>query len=210
MDHQGEAGDSIEREYRRRKQVREQRARERHPRIGRALLWLNEEPQHQRAFRAGARGERTVGSSLERCANVLVLHNRRAPGLGGDIDHVAIAPTGVYVIDTKAVRGRVRIDRPWFGEPKLLVGGRDRTTYLDGLDKQVAAVRAVLSEATVSIQGALCFTKADVPGLSSTELRGHLLVYQKALRKRLKAAGPLSPAEIAALRSRLETALTPA
>lgn len=220
MDGRSEPGGSIEREYQRRKAVREQRARQKHPRIGGLLVRLNPEPQHQRAFQTGARGERTVAASLERCASegsLRVLHNRRVPGARGDIDHIAIAATGVYVIDTKAVRGRVRIERPLFGAPRLLINGRDQTKYLDGLDRQVAAVRAALSRDAaaqpsehVPVQGLLCFTEADLPGWRSAKLRGHLLVYQRALRKRLKAEGPWSATLIEAIASRLEAALPPA
>jgi len=40
-------------------------------------------------------------------------------------------------------RGEVRVERPWLGKPKLVVNGRDRTKIVDGLDRQVAAVRAL-------------------------------------------------------------------
>ena len=136
------------------------RARKKHPWIGGLVLRVNEEPQHQRAFQAGARGKRKVAASLDRCASegsAFNLHNRRIPGARGDIDHIAIAPTGIYVIDTKAVTGRVRIDRPWFGGQGF-VNGWDRTKYVDGLDKQVAAVRAALSRVSaegVPIQGTI-------------------------------------------------------
>ena len=75
----------------------------------------------------------------------MILHNRRMPGDQGDIDHIAIAPTGVFVIDAKAIQGGVEICRPWFGQPKLLVGGRDRTRFIDGLGRQVAAVHKALA-----------------------------------------------------------------
>jgi Nuclease-related domain len=207
-----EPGASIEREYQRRKLNRERRARAKHPRVGGLLLWLSEEPQHQRAFQAGARGERTVGASLDRCAKrgpLQVLHNRRLPGGHGDIDHIAIAPSGVYVVDTKAVKGRVAIDRPLFGEARLLINGFDRTKYLDGLDRQTAAVRTAVQAAipeAVPIQGVICFTEADLPGLRTAEMRGHLLMYQRALRKRVLLAGPLSPSAITALAGQLAVA----
>ena len=74
----------------------------------------------------------------------MTLHNRRMPANRGDIDHIAVAPSGVYVIDTKDWKGKVEIQSPWFGAPKLLINGRDRTKLIDGLERQVAAVRSVL------------------------------------------------------------------
>jgi hypothetical protein len=132
------------------------------------------------------------------------------PGGRGDIDHLAVAPTGVFVIDAKAVAGRVEIHRPWFGQPKLLIGGRDRTKYVDRLDRQVAAVRQALMASRheeVVVQGVLCFTKADLPLLGTLQMRGHLLLYRKALAKRLNAAGPHDAPAIDALARCLAAAL---
>jgi hypothetical protein len=79
-----------------------------------------------------------------------------------------------------------------FGKPKLLVAGRDRTKLIEGFDRQVAAVRLALGEEhAVAIQGVLGFTRADLPLLGTTRMRGHVLLYRKALAKRLIANGPL-------------------
>jgi hypothetical protein len=202
----------VEGEYRRRKLNRQRRVREKHPRIGALLLWLRDEPQHQRAFQVGARAERAVGATLDKCAKagaMKVLHNRRVPGGRGDIDHVVIAQSGVYVIDTKGVSGRVQIAEPLFGAGRLLINGRDRTGYLDGLDRQIAVVRSSVPEG-VPIQGILCFTEADLPGLRTAQIRGHLLMYQRALRKLILAGGPLPTAAISGLARQLATALPPA
>ena len=66
------------------------------------------------------------------------------PGGRGDIDHVAVAPTGVWVIDTKDWKGKVEIKDPLFGHPRLLIRGRECTSLIDGLERQIAAVRAAL------------------------------------------------------------------
>lgn len=127
---------------------------------------------------------------------------------GGDI-----SPTGVYVIDTKDWKGKVQIQTPWLGAPKLLIRGRDCTKLLDGLDRQVAAVRSALdrdSDEKVPIWGALCFTKADLPFLRTQRLRGHLLLYRKALAKRLNADGPLQWPVLEQLASHLAAVLPPA
>jgi hypothetical protein len=56
---------------------------------------------------------------------------------------------------------------------------------------------------------ALCFTTADLP-LGTLKMRGHLLLYRKALAKRLDADGPLQLAAIDTLAHTLVVALPPA
>lgn len=67
-----------------------------------------------------------------------------------------------------------------------------------------------LGHPDVPIQGVLCFTTADLPLLRTLKMRGHLLLYRKALAKRLNDEGPLGPAEIAWIASALLQQLPPA
>jgi Nuclease-related domain len=209
----GQPGGSLAREYERRKSNREARVRRDHPRIGGLLLAVREPPQHETAFRRGELGEKAVAAFLERRTAdtpAILLHNRRMPGGRGDIDHLAVAPAGVHVIDAKDLRGKVRIAGPLFGSDKLLVSGRNRTKLIDGLDRQVAVVRAVLDgkgHSDVPVQGVLCFTKADLPLLGTLKMRGHLLLYRKALAKRLSASGPLDAGALDGLARSLAEAL---
>jgi hypothetical protein len=88
------------------------------------------------------------------------------PHSAGNIDHIAIAPTGVFVIDAKAHSGKVRIENPMFGTAKLKIAGRDQTKLIDGLDRQVAAVCAALERAghkDIPVHGVLGFATADLP-----------------------------------------------
>jgi hypothetical protein len=164
--------------------------------MGGLMLALGEPPRHETAFHRGDLGEKAVAESLEQGTAGMpttLLHNRRIPGRRGDIDHIAVTPTGIYVIDAKAIKGKVSIARPLLGAEKLLISGRNRTNLIDGLDRQVAVVAAVLSSRgrpDVPVRGVLCFTKADLPLFSTLTMRGHLLLYRKALVKRLKADGP--------------------
>jgi hypothetical protein len=206
----------VAREYRRRKSRREARTRKAHPWIGGPLLALRGAPQHESAFRTGELGEKALARSLERRTAdgpAIILYDRRMPGGRGNIDLLAIAPTGVYVIDAKAIRGKVHISRPLFGREKLLIAGRNRTKLIDGLDRQVAAVRGALvasGQPDLPVLGVLCFTKADLPLFGSRRVRGHHLLYGRALAKKLNGRGTMTTAEIDALVSTLATALPPA
>lgn len=207
---------SLDREHERRKSSRERRARDAHPHIGGLLLWLRDAPQHELAFRQGAEAERAVARSLhERTAKsgVILLHNRCMPKRSGDIDHIAIAPNGVWVIDTKGWHGEVRIERRLFGSTKLRHNGRDRTDKIDGLERQVDAVLAALTAAgnsSATVRGALCFTDADLPGLGSQHMRGHQLLYRKPLAKQLNKAGSLDEPSILHIAQTLHNAFPPA
>jgi hypothetical protein len=53
----------------------------------------------------------------------------------------------------------------------------------------------------------LCFTTAELPLLGTLKMRGHLLLYRKALAKRLNAQGALAPAVIEDLARDLAAAL---
>lgn len=170
----------------------------------------------RRAETSVIRGELAIAATIDSAvAEVggIVLHNRRMPAGAGDIDHIAIVPSGIYVIDTKGVTGRVVVRSRWRQPPLLFIAGRDRTVYLDRLDRQVHAVRDALAgtrHASSSVIGALCFTHADLPLLRTLEMRGHLLLYRKALADRLTAAGPLSHDHRVELAASLDKALLPA
>jgi hypothetical protein len=165
--------------------------------------------------RTATSGERSVAASIaKRTADraLVTLHNRRMPSGRGDIDHIAVAPAGVFVIDAKDTRGKVRIARPLFKDARLLIDGWDRTKMLDGLDRQVAAMRGALAAGGycgVDVQGAICFTKANLPLLRTQHLRGHLLLYRKSLAKRLNADGPLDAVTIRSIGRELALAFPP-
>jgi hypothetical protein len=197
----GRAGASAAREHQRRKANREARIRRRHPWIGGLLLSLSAAPQHERAWDVGGRGEQVVGASLDRRTAkgpAIVLHDRRMPLGRGNIDHLAIAPSGVYVIDAKAISGKVRIAQPLLGKAKLMIKGRDRTKLAAGLTRQLDAVRAELAKHgydEVPVTGVLCFTKADLP-LFASRFAGHELKHPRAAARKLKRSGPYDEAAI--------------
>ena len=201
----GRPGASAAREYRRRRGNREARVRRRHPLLGGLMLAVSGTPQHERAWEIGRRGEEAVGRSLDRRTAKgpsIVLHDRRMPNGFGNIDHLAVAPRGVFVIDAKAIKGKVRISQPMLGKPRLIIAGHNRTKLIDGLDRQVAAVRLALARddmAEVPVHGVFCFTRADLPLLGAAEIRGHRLHHCRATARKLNRSGPFALDEINAI-----------
>jgi hypothetical protein len=212
----GRAGWSAQREYLRRKHNRELRTRRQHPLVGGLILSVCREPQHQTAFRQGGLGEASVARTLERRTAkgpTQLLHDRLMPLGRGNIDHLAVAPTGVFVIDAKAIRGAVRVVRPSFGAPRLVVNGHRRNRLVDGLSRQVNAVRGALDAegyVEVPVHRALCFTEADLPRFGRCEINGYRLRRPRAVARALNRKGALSAEMIDALARRLSIAFPPA
>ena len=128
----GKAGASARREGERRKAKREAAVRARHPRIGGVILALQDAPQHERSWGRGAGGEELVEAALKKhCPDVTVLHDRRILGSMANIDHIAVAATGVWVIDSKRYKGKLQVAKPLFGKPTLKVAGRDQTKLVE-------------------------------------------------------------------------------
>src|SRR4051794_15509835 len=99
----GTAGASARREHARRRANRERRIRQKHPRLGGAILALSGEPTHQEAWARGASGEELVADWLSKHLrdSAIVLHDRRVPRSRANIDHLVVARSGVWVVDSK-------------------------------------------------------------------------------------------------------------
>jgi hypothetical protein len=167
----GVAGGSAWREYERQKAAREARIKGRlGDRLGRVVLAVTVEPQPTRAWARGASGEAELGAALAELPGVTVLHDRRVPGTRGNIDHLVIAPAGVFVVDAKRYAGRIQIRGKgglFRAEPRLYVGRRDCSQMADSMGWQVAAVERALASAVPDamppITPVLCFVKGEWP-----------------------------------------------
>ena len=218
----GPAGGSARREFERRRDARERRVRERHPRIGGFLLAITEEPQSTRAWDTGAEGEQFVGSRLDSLVgdDLDVLHDRRIPRTRANIDHVVVSRHGVFVVDAKKYKGRpaLRVEGGLFRPrtEKLVVGGRDCTKLVDGVLKQVDLVRTAVDDPTVPVTGVLCFVAADWPLIGGAFVtRGVHVLWSRRLMELVTAApstrGTEPPAvDVAAVLARIARAFPPA
>jgi hypothetical protein len=212
----GRPGASARREFERRSARREERIRTAHPKLGGLIHALTDDPQSTRAWDVGALGEERLGHRLNELVTdqLLVLHDRRIPGSRANIDHLAVTPTGVYVIDAKKYRGRPALKveggllRPRV--EKLLVGTRDCTPLVDGVIRQVAIVRDQLGN-SVPVHGVLCFVEADWPLIGGSFVtRGVEALWPKKLYPKLRSQGPLGEEAIDTLYRTLAKALKPA
>ena len=216
-------GVSAQNEYDRRSSRREQQIRSQHPRLGNLLVALTDNPSSTRVWAQGAAGERAVAARLDALSGdqVLALHDRRLRRPDGtlsraNIDHIAVTGTGVWVIDAKTHQGALEVRRTGgIFSPRtesLYINGRDRTSLVHGLLKQVDAVRRELDSAHVAVpvRGALCFVGTELPWFGNSSIVGVPLVGLRGLAKLLRADGELAAAERANVASFLDQRFPPA
>ncbi|UDY24902.1 nuclease-related domain-containing protein [Nocardioides sp. Kera G14] len=194
----GAPGGSARREFERRQAKRTARIREKHPKLGGFILAVSDDPQTTTAWNTGALGEERLGNRLNQLSSdsMRVLHDRRIPGTKANIDHIAVTPSGIFVIDAKRYVGKrptLQIEGGLFRPrvEKLLVGPRDQTKLVDGVQKQVDLVKGILDDAEVPVVGVLCFIESDWPLIGGAfTIRGVEVLWPKRLYPRLTADGP--------------------
>ena len=206
----GRAGASAAAEYQRRAAKREQRIRSAHPRLGGLILALSDDPQSTRAWASGATGERVIGAKLDGLSGdgVLTLHDRRIPGTRANVDHIAIGPSGIFVIDAKRYNNakvEIRSTGGWFSEriERLYVGGRDKTRLVTAMAGQVAVVMEALEDqpelTDIPVTPVLAFVDALLPVVGTLEIAGVPVVGPRKAAKIVRREGPLDVATRARL-----------
>jgi hypothetical protein len=167
----GVAGASAQREFERRRGLRESRTKARLGNtLGGVVLALTDEPQTTRAWERGAAGERKLGDALAGIAGARTLHDRRVPGTRGNIDHILIGPAGVFVVDAKRYAGLIEVRDVgglFSSDPRLFVGRRDCSSLAANMAWQIDAVRHVIEplqmEPNPPIVPVLCFVDGEWP-----------------------------------------------
>lgn len=193
-----------------------------HPLVGRIVAAARRSPVPSidpatEAWAMGAAGERAVGDVLEHSCGVVVLHDRARPGSRGNLDHVVVAPSGVYVIDAKAYNAAVDLERygcwpRW--RTGLVVACRDRQDLLDAARAQAGAVERILSVhdtgRRVPVRPVLCFVGAEwrVPARVAFA-EGVVVTHLNGLTRLVGHRGALDPSEVMRLGRLLGRALPP-
>lgn len=165
-----------------------------------AAIGLLRPSRSELAWRKGASGERRVGRALDSLSRkgVVSLHDLSIPGTRANIDHVAIGPAGVFVVDAKRYKGKLRVRSQGSA---LWINGRDRSQLLDPVRRQADLVAGILVQAgivDIAVQPTLCFVETEMPLFSPRLVDGVILSTPKMLRRRIaptKSAG-LSPDQV--------------
>jgi len=119
-------------------------------------------PTAEQAWGTGAEGEEHVGRLLNklRKAGWLVMHDLEISHTGRNVDHLAIGPTGVFVIETKKLSGEVRVNGP-----SIKVNGYSQD-YVENLKEQARLVHELLNQRlewdNLWVQGLLVFVEPEL------------------------------------------------
>jgi len=204
----GIPGASAYRQYERRKAIREARVR---ASLGNTLgglaLAIAGEAQSTSAWRRGSIGEYKLAEALAGVHGATVLNDRRVPRTRGNIDHIAIAPAGVFVVDTKLYKGLIRVrDRGgWFKRDKrLYVGRRDCSRLADNMSWQVGSVQRVINSAGgqfnhVTVLPVLCFVDGEWSVMTPPSYRGVRLEGLRSIKQLITRHQVLGTTDIAAI-----------
>lgn len=162
------------------------------------------------SWRIGAEGERKTASYLAGLeeAGFIVRHDRRVPGYGGNVDHIAVGPTGVFVIETKSYRGRVEV----YGD-RLEINDQPRDRIIDQVYKEAVAVQIALgdrlSSLGLTVTPVLCLHRAKL-GWTDKSVKGVRIVDGRSLAKLVRSGeSRLSAAQIEGLASELDKLFRP-
>ena len=164
--------------------------------VAMAMLYLVvDRPQFIDAWRVGAEGERKTGRRLAELesAGFVVLHDRLAPGYGGNIDQLVIGRSGVWVVETKSLKGSVELTND-----RLFVNGQARDKIIDQVYREATATQIALGDALkplgVTATPVLCLHRARLPWFDR-QIRGVTLVNGRSLARLIRNAPTVLTAE---------------
>jgi hypothetical protein len=214
----GVAGASAAAEGARRRDKRIEEVRRTHGDHAAEVAKAMAERDNAATWGKGSKGESRLAVFVEREVGgaVIPLHDRLIPGTRGNIDHIFVASTGVWVVDAKALKGKVvqrEVGPLWRRENQVYIAGRNRTRLAKGVEKQVTAVIAALKPNPefkgTDVHAALCFLDAEWSLLDFPFQVGSSVwvTYPGALRKRLKKKGSLSREKMERMARRLDLSL---
>ena len=170
-----------------------------------------EMPQTIDAWRVGADGERRTARHLDGLAEAgfVVLHDRKVAGYGGNLDHIAVGPTGVWAIETKSLSGKVEIH----GD-SLTVGGRRQDKIVDQVYREATAAQIALGEFLLplglTVTPVICLHRAELPWFNKT-VRGVRLASGRQLVRLLREGSVrLTPDQVQDLAREADRLLRPA
>jgi hypothetical protein len=173
--------------------------------------------QHDQAWRTGD-AEQFVATELEQRTaddHLLWMHDRARPNtVHATVDHIAIGPGGITVIDSKNLCGKIRVSNAggMFGPrmDTLQVNSRDHTALVATVEQQVEAIRDLLAMRGlphIDVSGALCLSNgAGLPMFRQLRVRGVLIDDTKAVASLAARSGALNSETVAVAHAHLASA----
>jgi nuclease-like protein len=139
-------------------------------------------------------------------SGVRLLNDRRVPGARSTIDHIAIGPRGITIIDAVRETGRVRVV-----DGRLFVDREDRTSLVRDVLRQVEVIRlGFASTPNLPIGGAICWVEPDgLPRVRNFSVDSVLIESPRVLAEELRRPGPVSRRWVGHFASILDRRLPP-
>jgi hypothetical protein len=168
----------------------------------------------------GAAGEYLMAKALHEKLppGTAVLNDRAVPHSQANIDHIVVAPTGVWIIDSKHWKGLIQVKNiggllGW--DQRLFVDGHDRSSQTEKIYSQVIPVANALADPSIPIRPALVFVDGNWGASAALrhrpyELLGVTIAWPRAIIAKISEAGPLTAEDISRIALQLDQALPPA
>lgn len=123
-----------------------------------------------------------------------VLHDVRLTGTNHMLDHLVVAPSGIWLIDTVHISGRLsRRDVGTRHDPelRLLIDGIDRTALVDSLGILRRSRHALMNmQLGVEVQTAMCLIDTTWPmSARPFKVRNHWITWPRALTDKIRSSG---------------------
>jgi len=171
----------------------------------------------------GAAGEYLMATALHTAVgdNAVVLNDRAVPQSRANIDHVVIASSGVWIIDSKLWKGLIRVKTVGgilSASQKLMVGNRDESACTEKIYSQVIPIANLLGDLRIPVRPALVFIDGDwgsgvaLRAIQNRpyEMLGVIVAWPKAIIAKIREDGPLSGEDVTTIAGTLDAALPPA
>ncbi len=216
---------AMSQKFHNRDQIKAQRDQEifkiSHPFLSKYITPRAQISHNARVWAKGAEGEIEVGKILDALAEkygFLAIHDRLMPKSKANIDHMAVTSTGVFIVDAKNYQGTIevrgRMEKYVGGNSQLWIGKRNRTSLIEGVNKQILAIETVLEKAGVKfpVFGALAFYRAnwDLPAFLRPSSVNGILINSKGLEHIFEKLTPNDPHQISEITELLLSHLPPA
>jgi hypothetical protein len=193
------ATDPARRHLDHRAEARRKRILKDNPDTGAFLLAMSDEPMAPTAFDSGAPWERWVAELVRQSfpQGIFLFHRKRGADRPGDIDIVAVLPSGIWTIDIQRHEDAVAEVRHTTGpegrRDYLFLDEVDRTAILDDLDDQAGAVAAALLRSgfgRIAVRSVLCLVDAE-PAWRGSPTVGTTYVSKARPMLKILGAGPV-------------------
>ena len=212
----GVAGASARQMYEQKHSRRELQIDLRWGRLAGVVKLMSDDPQSTKAWAKGSEGERRLAADLTKRVGdrAVLLHDRKVPGTRANIDHLAVAASGIWIIDAKNYKGKVerRDVGGWLKTDRhLYVNGRDQSKLIAGLARQINAVLEVIGGSEIPVHAALCFVDSEWGLLAKPfQHAGVWVTWPKKLSEMIAAPGSLPTEDVVHIADRLASGLPPA